>query len=67
MILYAKCIVFFMPNPSNGIVVEVSVCDLEMIWQRFLFHSETMVLGCNLNSACSEIFNRLIRSTVPKL
>ena len=65
VILYGKCREFFVPHAFKAAVVEIDMGQLDFIRVKaFQINAETMILRCYLNTACFQVLNRLIRTTM---
>ena len=49
-----------MRNTFDRAIVEIPVCDLQLLGQRLLRDSKPMILGGNLHATGSQILHRLI-------
>jgi len=66
VILHRECGQFFVTEPLDGIIVEVDVGDLNVVWKRINISGKSMVLSGNGYFAITQVFDRLVASTVTK-
>ena len=50
------------PDSFQRVIIEVDVCNLGISRKAVAHNMESMILGCDLNAAVQQVFNRLIDS-----
>src|SRR5438309_704381 len=60
MALYSEDREFFMAETFYGLIVEVQVRQFAAIGHRIPFYAKAMILGCDFDLPCFEIFHRMI-------
>lgn len=57
----------FVPNSSNGVIVQISVSDFEAVRKGFFSDRKTVILGGYFDASGSAVEHGLVRTAVPKL
>ena len=66
VVLYREGRFPFHADPFNGVIVQIEVCDLDMVrfFHRFRVNSETVVLRTDLAPAGNQVFYRVVKTAV---
>ena len=66
MVLNAESREMFVPYSGDGVIVQISVGDLEAVRQGFFGDGKTVVLRRDFNASGPAMEHRLIRTAVSK-
>ena len=66
MILHAKSRCLSVPQSCNRLIIQVAMGDFQMVWKRFLFDCEPVILSGDFDFAGVEVDDGLIRPAVAK-